>query len=113
MDLTALILEVRGPSVVDLTELSLQPWLSEKLWPQPDLCLDVALESREVLWQRIWGSPLAKGLAFSKESSKRSYHPVLRNQTTENERSSHQPFKPKHVLKHYRLQKADVCSLLR
>lgn len=87
MDLTASILEVRGPSIVDLTQLSLQPWLGEELRPQPDLCLDVAPESREVLWQRVWGSPLAKGRAFSKESSKRSYHPVLRNQTTENERS--------------------------
>lgn len=49
MDLSPLILEVLGPRVLDLTQLSFQPRLSETSWPLPELSLDVALEKQ-------WGS---------------------------------------------------------
>lgn len=65
MDLTPLILEVLGPRVADLTQLSFQPRLSEMLWPQPELPLDVVLEKEQGSVAVDLGFTTGRGLCAS------------------------------------------------
>lgn len=65
MDLTPLILEVLGPRVADLTQLSFQPRLSEMLWPQPELPLDVVLEKEQGSVAADLGFTTGRGLCAS------------------------------------------------
>lgn len=86
MDLTALILEVLGPRVVDFIQLSFQPRLDEMLWPQTELPLDVALEKCGALWgsgARHWPRPVCLFLGRLQEKSPH----CLRSQTMGKKRS--------------------------
>lgn len=118
MDLTPLILEVLGPRVVDLTQLSFQPRLNEMLQPVMTASPTLAGSSGEAVCfcgqgsgAHHWPRPVCLFLRSLREKS--SYCLKYSDHRKREKLGSHQPFKPVHILKYNKLQKADVCSSLR